>query len=154
LLAGIPINWSKEEPIDVTYSYNLNGILEVTAQCITNKKVENLTVHDALERDSQASFAQSMDKLQAFYQNASVEEEEDLEEDLEEDVSQEKLCEQLAVLLDRIAKIMPGSTALQQRNLKKLAQKMSQATLLTTTAEIQAIIAETTDFLIDLEIQE
>ncbi|WP_425058476.1 Chaperone protein DnaK [Sporomusa carbonis] len=168
-LEGIPANWSEVEPIDVTYSYNLNGILEVTAKCVANKKEETLTVHDALERDSQQKFAQSVDKLQALYQNAPDEDEDDLENDFfasefedddgvcdegGEDSSPEELRRELTALQDRIAEILQNSDDLRQRKLNKLRQKLEQAMLLEDTMEMQKMIDEVTDFLIELEMQE
>lgn len=163
ILKGISANWSKQEPIDVTYSYDLNGILAVTAKCVSNKKEESLTVHDALERGSQQTFAQSVDKLQALYQNASDEDEDELldsvfdeddDNEAEADYSPEKLRQEIAVLLDRIAQISQASNDLQRWNLKKLEQKLEQAGLLEDTGAMIEIIDEVTDALIELEMQE
>ncbi|MGL5514944.1 MAG: Hsp70 family protein, partial [Sporomusa sp.] len=165
MLSGIPANWKKKEPIDVTYSYNINGILEVSAKCIANGQEAKLTVHDALERDSQQSFSESVDKLRELYQNAADEEAEALEDydimlDIddqgqeEDDHSPEKLRQAMAVLVDRIAKFSRESNELQKRQFDKLIQKLEQASVLEDVESMLEIMDEVTDKLIDLEMQE
>jgi len=165
MLEGIPANWSKHEPIDVTYSYNLNGILEVTARCLANKKANSLFVHDALARDSQENFAQSMEKLQMMYENAPDEDEawmddpfvsnyddEDVEAEGKE-YSPEALREELAVVRVRIAGSHSDNLA-QRKNMKKLVEKIDEAMLLSDTEKMQKMLDEAMDFLIELEMQE
>ncbi|HEY3424274.1 MAG TPA: Hsp70 family protein, partial [Negativicutes bacterium] len=169
LLEGIPVNHSDVEPLDVTYSYNLNGILEVTAKCIATSKAQSITVQDALERDSQQHFAQSLDKLQALYQAASVEDENDFEnefwetdfagdaevlDEYEAEQSPEKLLKELVILQKRLFSLLKNSNELQQQKCKKAANKLEQALQLTDSLEMQEVIDYITDFLIDLELQE
>lgn len=71
LLAGIPDNIAGAEAIEVTYRYNLNGILEVTAQCVSTGKAMTVTVQDALNRDSQEAFAESAARLEELFSQAS-----------------------------------------------------------------------------------
>lgn len=165
LLEGIPANRSKREPIDITYSYNLNGILEVTAKCVTNNKEQSLTVHDALERDSQQSFAQSMDKLAVLYENIEETDDDDEDDDiwaspfLEENetavpASPEKLQDELATLQERLQTLLLTANDSERQRLQRWLDDVERVLLLDDTQEMQEIIDEITDFLIDLEIQE
>jgi len=88
---------------------------------------------DNWPRDSRQNFTQSVDKLQALYQNAPDEEEEELENDFasgfeedddgEENYSPEELRRQLAVLQERLGKMSQSTmNNLQRRSLKKLVQ--------------------------------
>jgi len=165
MLSGIPVNWKKKESLDVTYSYNINGILEVSAKCIANGQEASLTVHDALERDSQQSFSESADKLRELYQNAADEETEGLEDydimlDIDDqgqeaaDHSPEKLRQEIAVLVDRIVKFNQESNDFQKRQFDKLIQKLEQASALEDVESMLEIMDEVTDKLIDLEMQE
>lgn len=165
LLEDIPANYKKVEPIDITYRYNLNGILEVTAKCVSNDREATLTVHDALARDSKQQFVQSLDKLQALYENApQAEIDEDSEFDLPDfdiededdeagEASIEELRKELSILQGRLAAIMQDSNELQRRKLDKLKRRLEEAKLLKNTADIQEILDETTDLLIDLEME-
>ncbi|SDE81834.1 Hsp70 family protein [Sporomusa acidovorans] len=165
LLEGIPANYRKVEPIDITYRYNLNGILEVTAKCVSNGREESLTVQDALARDSEQQFAASVDKLQALYENAPKEEPDmdseyylpDFADDEDGDgaatASLEELREELGMLQNRLAAIKQESNELTRKKLGKLEHRLDEAKLLEDTADIQKIIDEATDVLIDLEME-
>lgn len=62
--SGIPVNLKQNEAIDITYRYNLNGILEVTALCVSNGKQMTVSLHDGMNRDSPYALKQSRDKLE------------------------------------------------------------------------------------------
>ncbi len=66
-LTGIPPAMAGEEPIQVTFRYNLNGILEASAQIISTKKVQKIVVHDGLERQSAASLQASKARLERLW---------------------------------------------------------------------------------------
>jgi molecular chaperone DnaK len=163
-LDGIPLNWSDVEPIDVTYHYNLNGILEVTATCIKNKKTNSLTVQDALARNSEQDFKESLNKLQKVF--AAVVEDEDHftdEFELEDDELLEPemrplvvLEKEVAALEGKIEKVMQTATSSQVKQLKKLALQMKKAVLQSNTEPfaLQEIVDEIIDFLIAIEMQE
>ena len=162
LLKGIPANYKTVEPIDITYRYNLNGILEVGAKCISNNQEESLTVHDALARDSEQQFAESVDKLQALYESVLDDAEDealdseidiDFDED-ETEVSLEELRDEIELLQRRLIAIMKQSNDIQRRKLKKFEWKLTEAKLLEEKTEIQEVIDEVTDFLIDLEMED
>lgn len=77
-LTGIPPAMAGEEPIQVTFRYNLNGILEASAQIISTKKTQKIVVHDGLERQSAESFQASQTRLESLWAHGSeVTEQED-----------------------------------------------------------------------------
>jgi len=85
ILEGIPANKAGAEEIAVTFNYNLNGILDVTAKSLSTEKEMKITVQDALDRGTKSSYQESVKRLEEFYQEA-VEKKE-----LEEDVFLEEL---------------------------------------------------------------
>jgi molecular chaperone DnaK len=166
-LEGIPRNWSKNEVIDVTYSYNLNGILEVTAKCATNKKEARLTVHDALERETQQAFAESLGRIAALYESApSTDDETDDDELLdfddddedyleeEQEVSTKSLKNKLDLLKVKVATLMQEGDDLQQKELQNLMRKIEQMQQIEDVDKLQEIIDEATDILIDIDMRE
>jgi molecular chaperone DnaK len=87
LLEGIPENEEEEEPILVEFRYNLNGILEVSAKAASNGKAMSITVQDALQRDSEAVYEESVARLVSLWENADDEEDWDAELEGEEDLN-------------------------------------------------------------------
>ncbi|QQK74953.1 Hsp70 family protein [Salicibibacter cibarius] len=67
LLEGLPPNVAGAEGVGVTFRYNLNGILEVTAKSITTGKEMTITVEDALDRNSDTAFQDSLAKVESAY---------------------------------------------------------------------------------------
>lgn len=173
-LKGIPPNWKESQAIDVTYRYNLNGILEVTAKCVANNKEASLTVHDALQRDSEEAFRQSLDKLQALYDQAALAEEDedavveidDAAEDAESDdwlselyddpaeYTYDKLHHQIKRLLMRVQVFSRDADELTKRKLKKLEEKLVQTDASGDLEAMQQVIDEVTDVLIEFELRE
>src|SRR5690606_12627392 len=76
LLEGIPENFEQQEEVEVTFRYNLNGILEVSAACVSTGKEMSVVVQDALKRDSDEAFQESYEKLQQLWENADSDEDE------------------------------------------------------------------------------
>jgi molecular chaperone DnaK len=161
LLEGIPANHEKAEEIDVTFRYNLNGILEVTASCVSTGKEITITVHDALNRDSEEAFADSVQALQALYEEAHVEEEDadmfaefmdDGEwEEAEDDLSLETLQKEAEQLLVRAQTLHREGAGVQAQ---RVIDMLTEAIQSSQPDEIQKTIDEATDLLIELEMQE
>lgn len=68
------------EEIAVTFNYNLNGILDVRAECVSTKEEMSITVQDALDRNSEIAYQESVDRLKEFFEKAAAEKE--AEEDI------------------------------------------------------------------------
>ena len=159
MLEGIPVNWSQQEPLDITYSYNLNGILEVTAKCVKNKKEMGLTVQDALERQSQEALSRSMDKLEELYRNAPPDgdDEDDWDDDVfgaddqESDLTPEELCSELEEIDSQLRGLEETSTSFIQKKIRRIRKKIAQTLLLDDRDKLQECLDEATDFLIDIQ---
>lgn len=67
-LEGLPAKQAGEETVDVTFRYNLNGILEVTALNASTGKEMTVVVEDAIDRNSEHAFQDSLTKVEAAYQ--------------------------------------------------------------------------------------
>ncbi|MFZ3101860.1 MAG: Hsp70 family protein [Desulfitobacteriaceae bacterium] len=174
LLAGIPANHAGAEKLEVIYRYNLNGILEVTAKCVSNGKAMTVTVQDALNRDSQEAFAESAAKLEALFNQAAIDDfelEEDFAEDeddewtfmnesptnsnadsLEIDNSSTVLHTEAAALLERAQDLLGEFKGQERTRLEKLIISLQDTLAGDDIDLLQRVIDEATDTLIDLEV--
>ncbi len=80
ILSGIPVSKNDHEPILVEFRYNLNGILEVAAKVEATGKEMSVTVQDALKRDSEEEYEESVRRLESLWENKDDEDEEENEE--------------------------------------------------------------------------
>ena len=173
LLKGIPPNKVGAESIDVTFYYNLNGILEVTAKCVSNEQEMTVTVNDDLQRDSQEAFEDSIAKLQELIENNAASTDIDSEDDItdeemdilaklaefdseaefepDDDFSLEAIVAEANLLLKRAEKLMPNATKKERRELDKIAKALKEAMANEDIDTLLAIIDDATDILIDLE---
>ena len=173
LLAGIPANHAGTEEIEVTYRYNLNGILEVTAKCVSTNKAMSVTVQDALNRDSQEVFAESAAKLEALFNKSTKgdfedeNDDEDVDDDwdsleefleneddgfLEVDDSPTVLHAEAIALLERAKNLLEESKGKGRTQLEKLISSLQDTLEGEDIDSLQTIIDEATDTFIDLEI--
>jgi len=175
LLAGIPANQAGEEVIEITYRYNLNGILEVTAKCVSTGKAMTVTVQDALNRDSQEAFAESAAKLEELFNQAAnddfdleggydADEEDDEwiymdksptnsdDNSLEMDNSPTVLHAEVASLLERAQDLLEEFQGKERIQLEKLITSLQNSLAGDDIDLLQRVINEATDTLIDLEV--
>ncbi|UOF91424.1 Hsp70 family protein [Fodinisporobacter ferrooxydans] len=174
LLGGIPANFEKQEKIEVTFRYNLNGILEVSAMCLSTGKQMSVVVQDALNRDSKAAFQESMERLDSLWQNASLveadEEAEDLEDidfqtldELLDDIELEEidedneaaptvLHEEARKLRERAFVLMDELDAKGRERAQKVIDLLDLALRDEDIYQLERVIEEAADELIDLEI--
>jgi len=165
-LEGIPVNWSSVEEINVTYHYNLNGILEVTATCVKNKKTKSLSVQDALSRTSEQDFEASLDKLEKVFAAAvDAEEQEPFANESDEDDAEmlelelrpvTVLKKEAVGLTDKIEKLLKTADLAQAKQLQGWALRLNQAVTASNieSFELQEIVDDAIDFLIAIEMQE
>ena len=81
LLEGIPPGPVGSEAIEVTFRYNLNGMLEVTARSETNGQKMGVVVQDALQRESQSALEESRRRVEQWLDRASEEQEDEVPEE-------------------------------------------------------------------------
>ncbi|ABO51617.1 Heat shock protein 70 [Desulforamulus reducens MI-1] len=167
LLDGIPANGAGKEAVEVTYRYNLNGILEVTARCVSTGKEMTVTVQDALERHSQEAFQESADRLEKLFAGAPDENlaEEQFEEAWElfddqeddgaadyEELSEGVLQQEAASLRYRVEKLLESLTGADQSRAEEMLHRLDEAIATNDLEELRSVLDEVTDVLIDLEI--
>ncbi|PLR86428.1 Hsp70 family protein [Bacillus sp. V33-4] len=171
LLSGIPANFDKQEEIDVTFRYNLNGILEVSAKCVSTGKEMSVIVQDGLQRDSQKAFQESVQRLEDLWKNADqdLDDEELIDADWEEmedllddteldefDIDNEQapsvLHEEAVQLRERAVKMMAELDADGQSKARQVINSLDQAIAGDDLEHLRNVIDEATDALIDLEL--
>ncbi|WP_255259570.1 Hsp70 family protein [Lentibacillus sp. CBA3610] len=79
LLEGLPPKPAGNEAVNVTFRYNLNGILEVTAKNASSDNEMTVTIDDAIDRSSEEAFEDSLAKIEAAYEV----DEDDIDEQLD-----------------------------------------------------------------------
>lgn len=162
LLEGIPVNKAGAEIIEVTFRYNLNGILDVAAQCVSTGKEMTVTVQDELNRNSKEAFEESVSKIRELL--TEKEEEEDLwdEEDWDEIMedlddewekqSWDELLEEAEQLIGRIEDMKGSSENKELGKIEGLIQQYKEALEMKDMDLLQQTVDEAADLLIDLEL--
>lgn len=168
VLGGIPANKAGAEAVEVTYRYNLNGILEVTAKCVSTAKEMSVTIQDALNRDSHEAFEESAARLATLFENVGEEpddeldgeewslfpdfnDEEDADLDEDQELSVPVLHEEAFRLRERAGTLFETLAGDERRKVEKLIQLLDEAVSGDDIDRLQAVIDEVTDQLIDLE---
>ncbi len=163
LLEGLPPRKAGEEEVDVTFRYNLNGILEVTAESVSTGKAMTISVQDALDRNSEESYQKSLERLDSFLEEAaqqsSKEEEEewrafkkmmeemdlpDIDDELEEDLSNEA-----NLMLSRAKSTLKMAAPEEKEDLRKIIDLLEQG--LEDESRLEWAVNEATDIFIELE---
>lgn len=67
LVTDLPVGRPEEQAIDVTFHYDLNGMLDVTARSVRSGKAARMRVQDALDRQSEAALQASAARLEALW---------------------------------------------------------------------------------------
>jgi molecular chaperone DnaK len=158
LLGGIPANHVGKEIIEVKFRYNLNGILEVQAECVSTGKEMTITVQDALDRGSQKSFEESMEKIKSIYKEREeeIEDREDIiysdedidDEGIDSEQSWESLIEEADTYIKQLNELKGIMEEKQQKQADKLIRRLRKA--IENENYVQAKIEDIIDFIIDL----
>lgn len=167
LLEGIPPNHAGAEEIEVVFRYNINGILEVTAKCVSTGEQMSVTVQDALVRNSQELYLESVNRLQEFLKKATSSDEEEWEgfqimmqemlqeeeedDEYEDELTHEELREEAITLSERTKAMVGNYRGNERRQIKQMVSKLNKAILKDDFEELQTTIDKVTDKLIDLE---
>lgn len=159
LLEGIPPKDEGQEIIEVKFKYNINGILEVQAKCVSNEKEMTVTIQDALDRDSEKGFKDSMEKIESLYNE--IEEDEDIDweeildlEDIEIDEEQtlEELEEEANRQIEKLNNFKESMEEKQQKQADKLIEGLKVAMGNQNIAILRSRIEDVIDFMIDFQI--
>lgn len=168
LLEDIPENWEKQEQIEVIFRYNLNGILETTAKCVSTGKEISVTMQDGLDRGSRKSFQESQAYLESLWTGIDSAEDEEVEDeldweadlvdfsdmpDLEEGAdSIDTLQLEVGILLARAQEFTDADDIIVQLKAGKIISMLEEASKVTDLDRLQEIVDEAADLLIELEI--
>lgn len=168
LLDGLPENLLEQEGIDVTFRYNLNGILEVTAKSASTGNEMGVTVQDALQRESLELFKESTARLEALWQNTEADIDDfgdfdqlnfDLYDDSDDMVDNDwiiddasSLREEAKLLRLRAEKLLGTLGSFQQKKLQRIMDRFDQLLTQDDTDQLRKLIDEAVDLLIDLEV--
>ncbi|MEW6696473.1 MAG: Hsp70 family protein [Bacillota bacterium] len=170
LLDGIPPGEAGAEAVEVTYRYNLNGILEVTAKCVSTGKEMTVTVQDALERHSQEAFQESINRLEKLFDA-------DADKDLSDELSDEAwelfyeatdqegddpvdhellsaiiLKEEASSIRRRAEKLLETLTGAERSKVEEMVRRLDKAVAGDDIEQLESVLDEATDIMIDLEI--
>ncbi|HZK57519.1 MAG TPA: Hsp70 family protein [Clostridia bacterium] len=157
LLEGIPPNHAGEEIIEVKFRYNLNGILEVQAECVSTGKDMTITVQDALDRDSQKGFEESMKKIESIYDGKEeiddwediIYSDEDIDDgDIDIEQSWESLIEEADIYIKQLDELKGTVDEVRQKRADKLIRCLREA--IENEGDVQSKIEDIIDFIIDL----
>jgi molecular chaperone DnaK len=163
LLEGIPANEAGSEVIEVKFRYNLNGILEVHAKCISTDKVMTVTIQDALNRDSEKNLKESMNKIESLY--SEIEEFKDWKEQLyfldDEDIDEEEindeqtfdsLTDEALTHIKELNLLKKTMSQMQQKQAGKLIQYLLKAMENEDKDRLQVLNEEVIDFIINFKL--
>ena len=177
LLTGIPANQARAEQIEVSYHYNLNGILEVTAKCVSTGKAISVTIQDALNSDYQEAFSASAAKLEVLFNKGASDmdldsdgDDDDEDDDdwellgqssedsgddndvLDSDDAPTALLADAAVLLERAQRLLEEFNCNERTRVEKLIASLRDSLAAEDVDRLQRVIDEATDTLLDLEL--
>ncbi|MEX1028714.1 MAG: Hsp70 family protein [Paenibacillaceae bacterium] len=167
LLEGLPENLQEQEGVDVTFRYNLNGILEVTAKSVTTEEEMTVTIQDALQRESQEQLKESAAKLEALWLNAIDVDDDDDEfdqfDDLDNDdddsadkdwisndsISLSAEAEQLKL---RAEKLLSSLGKSERETLQNIIERFDRLLPKDDYEQLRELMEEAIDLMIDLEV--
>jgi molecular chaperone DnaK len=155
LLDGIPPHKSERESVEVTFAYNLNGILEVTAKLVSTGKAMHVSLQDGLDRASAEVFAKSLQRLEQL-----CSQEDDLAEDWNRlegelaafEVDEEIVEEEMEKLLQQAASYLDELPQEVRDRLEKVIASTREAWRKGDQEKLNRLKNELTDLLIDFEI--
>lgn len=165
LLNGIPRAPAGSEKIEVTFRYNLNGILEATARIASTKQAKSIIVRDGLERHSASALEQSRARIEALWHHGaeSLAEQTPLAEDFAEvlavndtEIDDEELSSDLAEEAETMQKdleVLCGEIE-DPRDQKRLSERLKQLQSALTSKDLETLqqaIDDATDLLFELE---
>lgn len=153
LLEGLDPAPAGQEKIHVTFRYNLNGILEVTAK--GSSKEITISIQDSLDRSTEEAFEDSVKRIEAL-QNEQVQELDEFEgqldgeiEVMESDRSLKQLQDEAMDLLKRCRRMFEDK--LDDSRLVEVITTLQQVLQTGDADELQEVIDDATDVLIDLD---
>lgn len=158
LLEGIPENYEGQEKIEIKFRYNINGILEVHAKCLSTEEEMVVTIEDALQRDSERSFEDSMKKVQYIYKEITEDEIDwdefpDLQDiEIGEGYTWDELKKEAQAQIDNLNHLKESMVEKQSKKANKLIQNLKTTLEGSDIDKLISGIEDIVDFIIDFEI--
>lgn len=161
LMEGIPENWNNPEEIEVTFRYNLNGILEVSSRCVSTNQAMTISVQDAVNRESREAFEESVKRLEQVWEGIDTDdnlEDEDpaewdlLDEPFDDDSSLSELRGQAIRLRERAESLLANLKGADLKAAKRIIEELNTVLEDENMERLSQAIDDATDTLIDLEI--
>ncbi|MBE1556739.1 Hsp70 family protein [Sporosarcina limicola] len=165
LLEGLPSASAGSESVAITFRYNLNGILEVTAKGVSNEESITVTIQDSLDRSSEEAFQESLKKVEAIQQE-QLEEELDLFDFMNDDIdflegtqiedrgnnrSLLELQKEAKDCLNRCHILLENSPIEGQKALKETVNMLDEALKTEDSSQLEEAIDLAMDMIIDLD---
>jgi molecular chaperone DnaK len=175
ILDGIPAKRAGEEKIAVSLNYNINGILDVTARSLSTDKEMQLTVQDAVDRKSEESYQESLERLENFHkelagmaENAEnnlqkIEYNPDLSEDIEESELDDFAAEfadfkglalEAENLKERAGELFVENENISRSEFKSMVKRLDQALESGEKDKLRQALEEVFEEILDLEMEE
>jgi molecular chaperone DnaK len=175
ILAGIPAKRAGEEKITVSLNYNINGILDVTARSVSTDKEMQLTVQDAVDRKSEESYQESLERLENFQKELAgmagnvennlqkIEYNPDLSEDIEESELDDFAAEgedfkglalEAENLKERAGELFVENENISRSEFKSMIKRLDQALESGDEDKLRQVLEEVFEEILDLEMEE
>ena len=174
ILDGIPAKRAGEEKIAVSLNYNINGILDVTARSLSTDKEMQLTVQDAVDRKSEESYQESLERLENLQRELALMAE-DAENNLQkieynpmsEDIEESELVDFAAEsedlqgltleaenLKDRASELFVENENISRSEFKSMIKRLDQALESGDKDKLRQSLEEVFEEILDLEMEE
>lgn len=175
ILAGIPAKRAGEEKITVSLNYNINGILDVTARSVSTDKEMQLTVQDAVDRKSEESYQESLERLKNFQKEIAgmagnfennlqkIEYNPDLSEDIEESELDDFAAEgedfkglalEAENLKERVGELFVENENISRSEFKSMIKRLDQTLESGDEDKLRQVLEEVFEEILDLEMEE
>ena len=162
LLEGLPEGPAGSETVEVTFRYNLNGILEVTAKSVSTGKQVTVTLEDAIDRNSEETFQESIEKVETASNDKysdevfdDIFEQEslfDLLDDDEEEITLEDLLKEAKQWEKRCSQELKNVSKEKRKQLREGIHHLKKAIQAEDYDDLEEAIEMVTDMFIELEI--
>lgn len=149
LVSDLGVGRPEGRAIDVTFHYDLNGMLDVTARSVKSGKAVRMRVQDALDRQSESALKASAARLEALWNGLDdMEEPEPLESDGGEPSGQDEWDDAVHEARRLIAQLPQGRSP---KAAKEASKRLGRAIEDGNLEELLAAIDGALDALIDTE---
>ncbi|UOQ83601.1 Hsp70 family protein [Gracilibacillus salinarum] len=155
VLKGLPASPAGAEAVEVTFRYNLNGILEVTAASVSTGESMTVTLQDAMDRSSEEALQQSKEKVEAAYQGEDELPEfdqPDLFDLLDEDAELEELLKEAKQWKNRCKEAEKTLSGEDKVQVQHCLDDLNEAIAVVDEVLLEEAIDEVTDLFMDLEL--